>query len=49
MLQHPLQLPAVETWNELGESSGILETLEYGRQYLELTREYVDRWRALGT
>jgi hypothetical protein len=37
---------AVETWNELGESSGILETVEYGRLYLDLTRHYLDQWRA---
>jgi hypothetical protein len=42
------QFLAVETWNELGETSGILETLETGRLYLDLTRHYVDRWRALG-
>lgn len=41
------QILAVETWNELGEHSGILESLEYGRRYLDLTREYVDRWRAI--
>jgi hypothetical protein len=34
---------AIETWNELGEGSGILETVEFGRQYIELTRRYVDR------
>jgi hypothetical protein len=44
-LQH--QILAVETWNELGESSGILETVEYGRLYLDITRYYLDRWRAL--
>ncbi len=33
---------AIETWNELGEASGILETVEYGRQYIDLTRKYVD-------
>ncbi|MBI1802769.1 MAG: DUF5010 domain-containing protein [Chloroflexi bacterium] len=37
---------AVETWNELGEASGILETLEFGRQYIELTRKYVDMLKA---
>jgi hypothetical protein len=41
------QILAVETWNELGEQSGILETLEHGRLYLDLTRQYVDRWRAI--
>ncbi len=39
------QILAVETWNELGEHSGILETLEDGRRYLDLTRHYLDQWR----
>ncbi len=37
---------AIETWNEIHEASGIGETLEYGRQYIEITREYTDRFRA---
>jgi Domain of unknown function (DUF5010) len=40
------QIMAVETWNELGEASGILETVEYGRQYIDLTRRYADRFKA---
>jgi hypothetical protein len=40
------QIMAVETWNELGEASGILETVEFGRQYIELTRRYADRFKA---
>jgi hypothetical protein len=40
------QIMAVETWNELGEATGILETLEFGRQYIDLTRRYADRFRA---
>ncbi|MGE3272083.1 MAG: DUF5010 domain-containing protein [Chloroflexota bacterium] len=40
------QILAVETWNELGEATGILETVEYGRQYIELTRRYADRFKA---
>jgi hypothetical protein len=34
---------AVETWNELGEGSGILETQEFGRQYIDILRSYADR------
>jgi hypothetical protein len=34
---------AVETWNELGEGSGVLETREFGRQYIDILRGYVDR------
>ena len=46
-LRHRHQILAIETWNELGEASGICETVEFGRQYLDLTRHYVDRWRLL--
>jgi hypothetical protein len=31
-------LLAIETWNEVHEGSGISETIEFGRQYLDLTR-----------
>jgi hypothetical protein len=34
-------LLAVETWNELHEASGIGETIEYGRDYIDLTRELI--------
>jgi hypothetical protein len=37
------QILAVETWNELGEGSGILETQEFGRQYIDILRSYADR------
>jgi hypothetical protein len=36
---------AIETWNELGEGSGILETVEHGRQYIDMTRKYVDTFK----
>jgi hypothetical protein len=39
------QLLVIETWNELGEGSGILETVEFGRQYIDLTRRYADRFK----
>lgn len=39
------QIMVVETWNELGEASGILETFEYGRQYIDMTRRYADRFK----
>lgn len=32
-------LLVIETWNEFHEGSGISETVEFGRRYLELTRE----------
>lgn len=37
----------VETWNELHEGTEICETVEYGRQYIDLTREWAGRFRAL--
>jgi hypothetical protein len=37
---------AIETWNELDEGTGILETREFGRQYIELTRRYADLFKA---
>jgi hypothetical protein len=40
------QIMVVETWNELGEASGILETFEFGRQYIDLTRTYADLFKA---
>jgi hypothetical protein len=37
-------LLVIETWNELHEGSGISETIEFGRQYLELTRELAEKF-----
>ena len=37
------RIVAVETWNELGEGTGILETQEFGRQYIDILRSYADR------
>jgi len=34
-----LPLLHIETWNEMHEGSGISETVEYGRKYIDLTRE----------
>jgi len=36
----------VETWNEFHEGTDIAPSVEYGRQYVDLTREYAARWRA---
>jgi hypothetical protein len=33
---------AVETWNEFDEGTGIAETIEFGREYIDLTRKYAD-------
>src|SRR6266540_965084 len=37
----------LETWNELFEGTAIAETAEYDRLYIELTRTYADRFKAL--
>ena len=36
----------LETWNEWHEGTDIADSREYGRLYIELTRQYVDRWKA---
>jgi hypothetical protein len=33
---------AVETWNEFSEGSDVAETVEFGRQYIDLTRKYAN-------
>jgi Domain of unknown function (DUF5010) len=37
---------AVETWNEFSEGTDIQETLETGRQYIDLTRTYVQQLKS---
>ncbi len=37
----------VETWNEFFEGTAICETREYGRTYIELTRELSDKFKSL--
>ena len=44
-LQSGRNIAAIETWNELGEGSGILETLEFGHQYIDITREFADAFK----
>ena len=38
---------AAETWNEFSEGTDIQETVEAGRQYIDLTRRYVDQFKGL--
>jgi hypothetical protein len=38
---------AIETWNELDEGTGILDTREFGRQYIDLTRQYANIFKGL--
>lgn len=37
---------AIETWNEFHEASDIADSTEYGRQYIDLTRQYSDEFKA---
>jgi hypothetical protein len=37
---------AIETWNEFHEASDIADSLEYGRQYIDLTRDYTRSFKA---
>lgn len=40
------RLLAIETWNEFHEASDIADSVQYGRQYIDITRRYVDRFKA---
>jgi hypothetical protein len=40
-------LLAAETWNEFSEGTDIQDTVETGRQYIDLTRRYVDEFKGL--
>ncbi len=40
------RLLAIETWNEFHEANDIADSVEYGRRYIDITREYVDRFKA---
>jgi hypothetical protein len=39
-LRRPCQFVMIETWNEFHEGTDICESKEYGRQYINLTRQY---------
>jgi len=47
LAMHPARRPwlvHLETWNELHEGTELCETTEYGRQYIELSRQYADKF-----
>jgi hypothetical protein len=48
-LRSKRQILAAETWNEFSEGSDIAETVQYGRQYIDLTRTYADAFHAAVT
>ena len=37
---------AIETWNEVDEASDIAESIEFGRQYIDLTHEYARKFKS---
>lgn len=45
-LRRPSNFVMLETWNEFHEGTDIAESQEYGRQYIELTRKYADRFKS---
>ncbi len=44
-LRNPSPLVMIETWNEFHEGTDIAASKEYGRQYIELNRRYVDMFK----
>lgn len=45
-LLRPSTLVTIETWNEFHEGTEIADSLEYGRDYLALNRQYVDMFKS---
>lgn len=45
VLQSGLNMVHVESWNEMHEATDICESVEYGRQYINLTRQYADQFK----
>jgi hypothetical protein len=39
------KIAVIETWNEFHEGTDIAESKEYGRQYINLTTQYVERFK----
>ena len=46
ILRSKPRIVALETWNEFHEGTEICESKEYGRQYITLTRKYVDLFKS---
>jgi hypothetical protein len=45
-LRRPSNFVMLETWNEFHEGTDLAESKEYGRRFIELTRQYVDRFKS---
>jgi len=44
----PRNILALETWNEFSEGTDVQETVQYGRKYIDLARQYADRFKGKG-
>lgn len=47
VLQSGRTMVHVETWNEMHEATELCESVEYGRQYINLTRQYSDQFKVI--
>jgi hypothetical protein len=45
-LQSEAKIVIIETWNEMHEGTSICHSKEYGRQYIQLTADYVKKFKA---
>lgn len=45
-LRRPTPFVMIETWSEFHEGTDICESREHGRQYIDLTRKYVDLFKS---
>lgn len=43
---HDMNIVVIETWNEFHEGTDIANSREYGRQYIDMTRRFVERFKA---
>jgi len=43
------KLVVLETWNEFHEGSDIADSYEYGKKYINITREKADEWKGIST
>lgn len=41
-----INIVVIETWNEFHEGTDIAESREYGRQYIDMTHEFTERFKA---
>ncbi|HOD83651.1 MAG: hypothetical protein BWX88_03469 [Planctomycetes bacterium ADurb.Bin126] len=46
VLRQPKPIVFLETWNEFHEATDIADSREYGRQYIKLTRQFVEAYKS---